>query len=232
MCTGPGSTGRVRDTWCTPKNTINSSPPLLFSLLFFCFRLSAAAPCLSFLTLCTTFLPSTRHLRAICYQTRWSQLSFLQISPSPVPFPPWLTFAFVLLKKHKRWCKVKQQAENAFLSLTARVLIDSCAFAFGSCRSKFHPALHSSFIFTHFSFTFSQLPHFCLSIMFFSSFHCCTSSPPCSVFQMLPTFHSHLLSDTFSHICSVMTLPLGFLLLHKPFKIEAFIWLVHDPNSF
>lgn len=59
MCTGPGSTGRVRDTWCTAKNTINSSSPFLFSLFFFCFHLSSAAPCLSFSTRCTTFLPST-----------------------------------------------------------------------------------------------------------------------------------------------------------------------------
>lgn len=54
-----GSTGRVRDTRCTAKNTINPSSPFLFSLFFFCFHLSSAAPCLLFSTHCTAFLPST-----------------------------------------------------------------------------------------------------------------------------------------------------------------------------
>lgn len=31
MCAGPGSTGRVRDTRCTEKNSITSSPPSLLS---------------------------------------------------------------------------------------------------------------------------------------------------------------------------------------------------------
>lgn len=49
MCTGPGSTGRVRDTRCTAKNTINSSPPFLFSLFsLLLFASPLQAPCLSF----------------------------------------------------------------------------------------------------------------------------------------------------------------------------------------
>lgn len=66
MCTGPGSTGRVRDTRCTAKNTINSSPPFLFSLFS---RLLSPLLCSAVPFVFATFPPSPRHLRAICYQT-------------------------------------------------------------------------------------------------------------------------------------------------------------------
>lgn len=56
---------------------------LLLCSSFPCFSSAFASPPLRrafrFLTARATFLPSTRHLRAICNQTRWSRLSFLHI---------------------------------------------------------------------------------------------------------------------------------------------------------
>lgn len=87
MCTGPGSTGRVRDTRCTAKNTINSSPLFLFSLFFFCLRLSSAAPSL-------LVFDSPRHISPIDTPSEShlqpNSLISAQFSPhslSPVPFP-------------------------------------------------------------------------------------------------------------------------------------------------
>lgn len=197
-----GSTGRVRDTRCTAKNTINSSPPVLFSLFFFCSRLFSAAPCLSFSTRWKAFLPSTCHLSAICYQTRWSRLSFLKILLPPVSFPPWLTFAFVLLKKQQQQLEVKQAGRHLSLSLTVRLLIDSCACVFLQGQISSCPSL----FFYHHTFVLHVLtaPTFLSLHHIFSSFPCCTSSPPlfshsdASHFQFSPSLW-HLLSHLFCH---------------------------------
>lgn len=75
MCKGPGSTGRVRDTRCTSKNTINSSAPFLFSL----FSSAFASRLLPLFFVFWRTAPHFSHLRAICNQTRWSRPSFLKI---------------------------------------------------------------------------------------------------------------------------------------------------------
>lgn len=183
MCTGPGSTGRVRDTRCTAKNTINSSPPFLFSLFsLLLFASPLQAPCPSF------FPPSPRHLRAICYQNLLISAPFFsKFSFSAASFPPRASL-FPICDFFSKATVFKSQTtrqKDVFLCLTVGLLIDSCVFAFGSCRSKFHPAplflfFIYFFIVTHFSFTFSQLPHFCPSMEFFPPSTAAPPPPPLS----------------------------------------------------
>lgn len=210
MCMGPGSTGRVRDTRCTAKNTINSSAPFLFSVFFFCFGLPSAAPFLFFDVprhISPIYTPSENHLQP----NSLIAAQFSQNSLSPVPFPLWLTFGSKLRLQHLTNTNAKGQKTYFFrwqsnTLLTAVPLfweqIPSCPF----------------FLITHLFFTFSQLPHFPPHFFLLPLLH---APPPFSAFQMPPSFHSHLLYDTFSHLCSVMTLLLCSLLLHKPFKIDS-----------
>lgn len=175
MCTGPGSTGRVRDRRCTAKKTINSSPPFLFSL----FSLLLSPP------LCSAVpfvFDSPRHIPPIYAPSESHLLPNLQISApffskfsfSRCHFLPGLAFPIALFQKRRFESQTTRQ-KDVFLCLTVGLLIDSCVFAFWllqeqipSCPSLFFFFLiFLFFIVTHFSFTFSQLPHFCLSMEFF-----------------------------------------------------------------
>lgn len=160
--------------------------------------------------------------------------AFSPNSPSPGTLPSLAHFCIRALRQARAMVRHSQTTglKASFSQLTVRVLTDSCAFTFGSRRSKFPPALRSFYIITHFFFAFSRLPHFCLSITFF--FPRSTMAPPlppCLVFQMLLTFHSHLLSAALSHICSATTLLLGSFLLHNPLEMKIVFWLLHDPNK-
>lgn len=172
------------------------------------------------------YMPSERHL----LPNSLISAQFSQNSPSSGVISSLAHFCICAFKKATATVGSQTGWKTSLSHSQSDSLLTAVPVSF--CRGKFHPALHSSFIITHFSFTFSQLPHFCLSITFFPPSPAVPPLPPCSVIQMLPTFNSPLLCDTFSHICSVMTLLLSSLFLHKPFKMEAFFWLGHDPNSF
>lgn len=206
------------------KNSINSSP-----FLFLVFLLLSPLLCCSVPLILNSIVPHFSHLHAI-WEPAVTKLTDVGSVFSKFSLP-WCRFLsdsllhLCFFKMHKWQIKVTQEAKEV-LALTVRLLIDSCAFAFGSCRSKFHPAPFFSSI-THFSFTFSQLPFFSFHHIF-SSVHL---SPPCSAFQMRPAFHSYLLYDS-SHLflswpCSYV--PSFFINLSK-WKISS-CWFM-TPTAF
>lgn len=113
MCTGPGSTGRVRDTRCTAKNTINSSPPFLFSLfsLLLSPLLCSVVPFV-FDWLChipPIYTPSESHL----LPNLLISAQFSPNSPSPGVISSLARLCIcAFLKRVKRRFKVRQRAER------------------------------------------------------------------------------------------------------------------------
>lgn len=136
---------------------------------------------------------------------------FSQNSLSPVPFPLWLTFAFVFVKCWSCSLEPPKRPKDVFLSLTVKHLIVSTAFAFGS---KFHPAL---FFLSHISPSRSHSSHIFHHI--FPSFHCCTSPPPlvqpfrCLLLSILTYFMTPSLTSVLSWPCSYV--PSSFINLSK-----------------
>lgn len=169
--------------------------PLLLSS-FPCFSSAFASRLLHlflFFDYRATFPPSESHLQP----NSLISAQFSQNALSPVPFPLWLTFAFVFFKRWSCSLEPPKRPKDIFLSLTVEHLIDSGAFAFGS---KFHPAL---FFYHTFLLHVLAAPAFSTTFFLLPRLH--FNPPPplfslsdASFFPFSPTLW-HLLSPLFCH---------------------------------
>lgn len=177
MCTGPGPQGGWGIHGELQKILI-----LLPLSSFPCFSFAFASPLPLRAFRFWLAAPHFSHLLAI-WEPSVTKLTDLGSVFSKFSFPrchllPGSLLNLCFLKSTSDSLKSNNRLKDVFLSLTARLLIDNCAFAFGSRRSKFH---HAFLLHVLTAPTFLSFHHV------FSSFHCCTFSLPLvQSFRFLP----------------------------------------------